>query len=146
MPVRQLDRMRDGYEIRPNQYVYIEPAVFESLAQYRYGETEAGGLIFGSYRGPHIHVTDVTLPQKADIRSRYFFNRKDRNHIKKANSIHRNSKGLITTIGEWHSHPETLPSPSRLDQSEWLRVANHRHPLRSLFLIIGYSGEWLGIS
>lgn len=145
MRIRQLKKIRDGYEIKSQQYVYIEPSVLETLAQHRNSLVESGGLIFGSYRGPHIHVTDITEPQQADIRARHFFNRKDRIHIKKANSVHRKSRGLITTIGEWHSHPETIPSPSSLDRSEWMKIVNHRYPLKSLFLIIGYSGEWLGI-
>ena len=48
-------------------------------------------------------------------------------------------------VGEWHSHPESDPTPSSLDLSEWRKVCTATDEAMA-FLILGTAALWFGIN
>jgi integrative and conjugative element protein (TIGR02256 family) len=58
----------------------------------------------------------------------------------------RDSGRTVTFVGEWHTHPEAVPSPSSLDRNTWRGIAR-KHKIGPLvFVIRGISGWWFGLS
>lgn len=111
--------------------------------QTRLGDLEAGGLLLGLRRGPHIEIVRITTPFQGDIRTRTSFHRRDLGHFKLADRLWKDSQQTVGYVGEWHTHPEPLPSPSSIDTSEWRRVI--RTDNRStIFLIVGTRSWFVG--
>jgi integrative and conjugative element protein (TIGR02256 family) len=106
---------------------------------------EAGGILLGSYRGPHVEIIGCTTPLPRDRRFWNLFDRKDPGHREEAVRCWQQSGKTVTFVGEWHTHPEATPSPSFVDRSTWRRIAR-RHKFGPLvFVIRGISGWWFGI-
>ncbi|MGL4234767.1 Mov34/MPN/PAD-1 family protein [Tabrizicola sp.] len=133
-------------EIAAQEFVLIEDAVMRTIAPYARppeNQREAGGILIGSYRGPHVEIVDCTVPLPADRRLRFLFDRKDRGHQAAALAAWRGNDERVTAVGEWHTHPEPFPTPSMLDRMTWSRqMKTASHPL--IFLIVGYEGFWCG--
>jgi integrative and conjugative element protein (TIGR02256 family) len=87
------------------------------------GRAEGGGILIGSYRGPHIEVTKFTTPAAKDIRQSYRFIKQDPKHQRAATRAWQSSRGKDTYIGEWHTHPLGEPRPSLIDKASWREVA-----------------------
>jgi len=106
---------------------------------------EAGGILIGSYRGPHVEIVSCTAPLKRDVRLKYSFDRRDAGHQKQALAAWRSSGGTLTFVGEWHTHPERFPTPSMIDRRTWAGIVSEsQHPC--IFLIQGISGLWCGMA
>lgn len=132
----------------PLAKVLVEADVRQRINAFRQlgkREVEAGGVLLGYRRGSHLHVTDSTLPQRQDKRSRTYFERCDSFHQAYALDRWRESGGQIDYLGEWHTHPELVPVPSCLDRLEWRKICAVRDEAMS-FLILGNGvTDWLGI-
>jgi len=81
-------------------------------------QNESGGIILGwvsNKNDNNIYVTKLSLPTNFDKSSRYAFERDK--HIAKIITDYEfyNSNGKIVYLGEWHTHPESNPSPSSVD-------------------------------
>ena len=129
--------------------ILIEADALTLLDQFRQcgiNTPEAGGILLGYRRDPHLHVVAATTPQPGDHRSRFHFHRADPKHQRVATNRWHASDMTVDYLGEWHTHPEEYPSPSVLDYSEWRKICARRsHPM--LFIILGWSGQmWLGVS
>jgi integrative and conjugative element protein (TIGR02256 family) len=107
---------------------------------------EAGGILIGSYRGPHIQIIACTEPLKRDRRARYLFDRRDAGHQRMAMQHWQRSGRTVTFVGEWHTHPERYPSPSALDRRTWQKVSGRNAAGNTVFIIRGYDGWWVGLS
>jgi integrative and conjugative element protein (TIGR02256 family) len=132
----------------PECLVLIEPHVVQTIFQHRQlreCDAEAGGILLGLRRGDHLHVTSLTCPSLRDKRSRFAFWRRRRHHQDEALKQWRASGGVVDYLGEWHTHPQTRPSPSGTDLREWRTLLRHyEDPL--LFLIAGtLDFVWAGI-
>jgi len=130
-----------------NGFILIEEAVLRKMDKYRQQSIrskEAGGIMLGFRRGPHLEIIDITLPFPLDIRKRAFFYRCDPLHDKYANKLWKKSENTIDYLGEWHTHPELVPIPSVLDKSEWKKVTASQKS-EMAFLILGINSIWLGI-
>lgn len=93
---------------------------------------ESGGVLLGSYRGPHIEVTNASTPGESDIRKTDEFTRQDYCHQQLADLLWLRSEGEITYVGEWHTHPTSDASPSVCDYKEWYS----RLPKATMVLLI----------
>ena len=84
---------------------------------------EAGGVILGRHilGGEDIVADLVTVPASEDRRSRHGFIRAREEHQAVIDSVWQESKRTCTYLGEWHTHPEHVPSPSGVDRSDWHR-------------------------
>ncbi len=108
---------------------------------------EAGGILLGYRRGVHLDVVAATVPAPQDVQSHWAFVRKDASHQQVAARWWEQSGGRVDYLGEWHTHPQTQPTPSSVDMREW-GLLERRNPRPLLFLIVGtqawfaqYQGE-----
>jgi integrative and conjugative element protein (TIGR02256 family) len=119
--------------------------IIEGFSLPAENDREAGGILIGSYRGPHVEILHCTTPLPADRRHWNMFDRSDPGHREEAMRRWQDSGRTMTFVGEWHTHPEPVPSPSFLDRSTWKRIAR-RHKIGPLvFVIRGTSGWWWSI-
>src|SRR5579862_3615404 len=103
---------------------------------------EAGGILLGFYRGPHVQIVHCTSPLPGDRRLWNFFDRSDPGHQGEALKHWRDSGRTMNYVGEWHTHPEAVPTPSFVDRRTWRKIAR-RHTIGPLvFAIRGTSGWW----
>jgi integrative and conjugative element protein (TIGR02256 family) len=119
--------------------------VFNKYKQDTKEKTEAGGILLGSRRGPHFEIVLATEPTKHDKRSRYHFERSPKVHNEIALEIWRRTNGHTTYLGEWHTHPQVIPSPSVLDISEWDLLTKKQNKPFSM-VIVGIEQLCVGIS
>lgn len=110
--------------------------VFKDHIQHGHAANEAGGLLLGEVRGQHLNVTAATVPTAHDKRMRYFFERAPVGHSSVAQTLWNNSGGTVRYLGEWHTHPQDVPSPSGTDRSEWRRMASERRDRRPFLAVI----------
>lgn len=101
---------------------------------------EAGGILLGCYRGPHVEVLQCTTPMRKDSRTRFGFVRRDPGHQRAADGAWRSSGGTINFVGEWHTHPEDHPRPSNIDRNTWAKLMRKRRHDALIFLIAGRVG------
>ncbi|MCW9050923.1 MAG: Mov34/MPN/PAD-1 family protein [Motiliproteus sp.] len=126
-------------------FLLIEPNIIETLYNFRQLDdraSEAGGIIVGEYREEHVRITELSAPGNLDVQKRSRFYRCSPHHQSYAFQCWRDSGGLKTWVGEWHTHPEDYPNPSNIDRSSWRKNL----PNRIMVLIIqGRVGRWYGI-
>ena len=111
-------------------------AVFEMFTHRRH-RREAGGILLGYRRGPHLEVIQATPPSIHDERRVASFVRAPRVHQGIATSAWSNSGGVIDHVGEWHTHSERYPTPSSLDKHEWAKLARRSPSGPMLGVIVG---------
>ena len=127
--------------------ILIETTVLNFItgyAQQSSCSTEAGGILLGHRKGSHLHVVCATEPSPADRRSRFRFQREIEPHQTIATQAWRQSGQTMEYLGEWHSHPESNPHPSRIDLTEWKKIISRANEC-FVFLIVGNANEhWIG--
>lgn len=116
-----------------------------SYSQESDAEPEAGGIFIGRYRGPHLEIVNVSEPLDADVRTRTSFHRLDPGHHDLAMRAWRRSGQTDTFVGEWHSHPISVPVPSLVDTQSWHWLTNATG-LNMFFLVLGFAGHWSGVT
>jgi len=111
----------DGGRLKIDIYAFQK---INKCLQTGQNDCEAGGVLLGRYiiDSNDIVVDDVTMPMKNDIRRRFFFLRRKRLHQKVVIKRWIESKGACNYLGEWHTHPEEIPTPSCIDIKEWKRL------------------------
>ncbi|MGR3636185.1 MAG: Mov34/MPN/PAD-1 family protein [Shimia sp.] len=77
------------------------------------------------------------------IESKSFF-RRDPSHQKIASKAWDGSEQKVDWVGEWHTHPETQPTPSAIDKRTWASQTRSRNSTMTYF-IVGTTGAWIGI-
>jgi integrative and conjugative element protein (TIGR02256 family) len=110
-----------------SRFVLVLSAVIEHFEARRLecaGSPESGGILIGSYRGPHLEVSGFTVPGPRDIREGYRFVKQDAVHQRAATAAWEVSGKKETYLGEWHTHPVGAPAPSGLDKSTWRDIAS----------------------
>jgi integrative and conjugative element protein (TIGR02256 family) len=113
----------------------------QSFAQRGPHDAEAGGVMVGRFieGGNDVVVDLVTPPLPGDRRSRCRFHRRAKPHQAVLNREWKTSGGVRTYLGEWHTHPESFPTPSSIDIRDWRRRVRrdsfHGDTLR--FVIVG---------
>lgn len=135
------------WHAREHGHVYVEEKVLNVVDSYRQvksSDKEAGGFLCGYYKGKDLHITELTTPKPKDIRGRYSFKRRDKGHVTDVTRWYKDSNGELNCLGEWHTHPERIPSPSSTDTSGWQLFNRNRNGQKSIFLIVGIDDLWLG--
>lgn len=113
--------------VRPNSGRFkLSRAVLEIMYQFIQNEhekPEAGGILLGRsiLDTNDIVIDQITTPMLGDFQSRFHFARSQRRHQCVIDQAWRTSNGTCTYLGEWHSHPEFVPSPSFVDRCDWQR-------------------------
>lgn len=97
-------------------------------------QREAGGQLFARFDGFRIIVEEATGPRRSDRRTRTSYVPSRLAEQREINS--RYERGLHY-IGDWHTHPEKIPSPSLIDmRSIDDCVAKSEHSLNGFILIV----------
>lgn len=120
-------------------FILVEYPVLETARSFlRPPEhlVEAGGILLGAYRGPHLDVTAATVPMPRDRRTPILFDRRDPGHAQAATSAWRESGGTTTYVGEWHSHISGDAQPSSIDLATWRDVLASNPAALYLFVIV----------
>lgn len=120
--------MKLVYRVTPRQrLIIVEHAVEQmvSFAQRRWWDAEAGGVLLGRHLlDSHDTVVDeVTAPQSSDRRSRFSFFR-SKGHEALAQLRWHQQAGTSAYLGLWHTHPESDPTPSQIDCSDWKQAVS----------------------
>ena len=103
---------------------------------------ESFGVLMGttSVDRREIWIEAVTAPMAHDRRSRFSFALRDLGHQRAVCEKFASSGGSEIYLGTWHTHPEPVPTPSRIDRKDWAAClrANLGRPLA--FVLVG-TGE-----
>jgi len=87
-------------------------AVMHRFKQTRLLDKEAGGQLFAQFSGPNVHILKATPPSLLDWRSRYGF--RPNRRLQRMQIAKYYARGLHF-VGDWHTHPESHPTPSSED-------------------------------
>ncbi|MDX2004485.1 MAG: Mov34/MPN/PAD-1 family protein [Meiothermus sp.] len=105
------------------------------LGQY---DLEACGVLLGRFLvvGERVVIDAVTEPLPTDRRTRTTFVRSSA-HQPLVEAAFRGSGGTQVYAGEWHTHPEALPTPSSQDLTAWReKLLDERVIVETLFFVI----------
>jgi integrative and conjugative element protein (TIGR02256 family) len=92
-----------------------------------------------------IVVDKITLPMPGDKATRFSFFRNRNSHQKIIDREWEASCFTCTYLGEWHTHPEPIPTPSFVDKNDWKRKMK-QDVFDSdflFFMIVGTAEIWL---
>src|SRR5687767_11009440 len=112
-----------------------------SYRQHAPSSCEAGGVLLGRLirNSCDAIVDEGTSPTPQDHRGRFFFRRAGPPTQRRITEAWFQSEGVVNYLGEWHTHPEDVPSPSSTDLKNWRKlVRTARFEQDSLiFVIVG---------
>lgn len=110
----------------------------EKYRQFKLNDTEAGGILIGRilFDSNDFIIDIVSEPMYSDIRKRSYFKRKSETHQAYFDAEWTVSDGRCFYLGEWHTHPERIPHPSKVDIKDWKRIMNLSFESDYLFFII----------
>ena len=128
-----------------DQELIFSPNAIEYMRMQRQSkiwQAEAGGQLFAKVTPCEIFVVEATGPRATDVRTRTTY-RPDRRAEQE--EIHDRFKRGLVYVGDWHTHPDKLPSPSARDAHSMVECfSKSRHNLRAFILVIVGSGsDWL---
>jgi integrative and conjugative element protein (TIGR02256 family) len=122
--------------------VILTKPVIETITLYRQlskKDKEAGGQLFAIFEDYNTIIIEATEPKMFDKRSRYSF--VPSRFIQKI-EIKSRHKVMKHFVGDWHSHPEPIPTPSDLDLNSMADCfRKSRHELLSFVMIITGTAE-----
>lgn len=128
--------------------IHFADLVLAHFARYRQTQLwhkEAGGQLFASINGADIVVCEATGPRSTDKRGRFFYEPDMASEQSEIEDMF--SRGLHY-VGDWHTHPERFPKPSRQDMTTMeSRVKLSRHHFAGfIFVIVGKSPSPEGLA
>ncbi len=130
--------------------IFFTEDVLSLLANYiqvEQGQHEAGGILLGQVKERDIYITRISFPSNRDRSSRYSFKRSKRNAQAIIDYEFYNSSKRTIYLGEWHTHPEELPTPSNVDR-KMIKDQFSKNLLNEPFLlqyIQGTKGFYIGL-
>lgn len=134
------------------QTLILTDAVVAHFARYRQltaTSREAGGQLFARIIGNNILVERATGPRPSDRRSVFFF---IPDRIAERREINGLFKAGLHYIGDWHTHPESQPQPSKTDTWSFRDMfRKSRHQLAGFVMVIvgtaaASAGLFVGVS
>jgi integrative and conjugative element protein (TIGR02256 family) len=111
-------------------------ATFDAHRQRRFYQREAGGQLFARVRDNDWEIASATGPRSRDRRGRFSF---WPHRPSEQEEIFQHHALGLDYVGDWHTHPEDVPTPSADDLSsiaEVVRRSTH-HLSGFLLLIVG---------
>lgn len=136
-----------SYRIDENTVIKFEDEVLLKFNNYCQGKemNESGGILLGKIKSDFSEyiITDISEPCEKDKCGRCYFLRNKENAQNIINHYWKTSGGEIMYLGEWHTHPETYPSPSFVDKSLIKKCSNEIENLQPyiFMVIVGDSGS-----
>ena len=111
-------------------------AVFWKHRQRFFWQPESGGILLGRRRGKHLEVLLATEPSSHDKRSTFSFGREAVGHAEVAQQTWLRGERQVDYLGEWHTHPQTVPIPSGIDRAEWCKLVLQRREKTTLLTVV----------
>lgn len=86
--------------------------------QFEIFQPESGGILIGYHdrKNNVLNILDATIPDIFDVRKRKRIILKSKNHNEIVKSF---VKEGYYYVGNWHTHPQSIPTPSVIDWEEW---------------------------
>ena len=113
--------------------------IWHGYRQTAASAAESFGVLMGmtSVDRREIRIEGVTTPMAHDRGSRFSFALRDLGHQRAVCEKFASSGGSGIYLGTWHTHPEPVPTPSRIDRKDWAAClrANLGRPLA--FVLVG---------
>ncbi|MFI1773379.1 Mov34/MPN/PAD-1 family protein [Thalassobellus citreus] len=128
--------------------IIIEGNVLELFETFKQTgrKHERGGILLGEVSKAEIRIKKASIPTMFDSGSRFRFNRHKKSAQLFTDYEFYNSQGTIIYLGEWHTHPESIPSPSNID-IKMIATQFKKNKINESFLlmiIVGIKGIYLG--
>ncbi|MBT41019.1 MAG: hypothetical protein CMF12_00690 [Idiomarina sp.] len=135
-----IECMSDDYK----KTVFVYETVLDdwrSVRQNRREKTEAFGVLIGAQNqdASQFWVEACTKPLGKDFSTRTSFILKDPHHQQCVDRHFKESEGSLGYLGTWHSHPESIPSPSHVDLKDWHSCCERNPDRKLIFVIVGTS-------
>lgn len=110
-------------------------------------DPESGGVLTGVILDGEIQVKNCSVPTKHDKRSRYNFVRSAKSAQAFINKRFASSGGTEVYLGEWHTHPEDHPMPSRIDIIDFKKTIqiSKINSETTLMIIVGKKDFYIGV-
>jgi len=121
--------------------------VIESYIQDTKDKHESGGILLGQVKERNIYILNASTPNKFDKAGRYYFERNMEIAQIIVNYEFMNSNQKTIYLGEWHTHPVKIPSPSVKDRIMIKNQYNKNILNESYVLLIiqGLKGIYVGL-
>lgn len=122
-------------------------SVFKKYIQNDLKKPEAGGIITGKVYKKLVEILNSSEPTVLDERSRFNFKRSFKSAQIYINEKFIESKGEEIYLGEWHTHPEDVPTPSQTDIKDFNKTIT-KNKLNSdihFMIIVGRIAIYVGI-
>lgn len=121
--------------------------IIEKFKQNSKKAKESGGILLAQVKEKNVYIIKVTTPNRFDKATRYSFHC-DKDAAQLIIDYEFINSGQKTIyIGEWHTHPENYPNPSRVDKN--MIVGQYfKNKLNESFLILiiqGLKGIYVAI-
>lgn len=114
-------------------------SIIQSYKQTKKGDNESGGILLGQVNDKVIYINKVSTPNKFDRGERYSFeSNKDAAQVIIDFEFYNSDKKTIY-LGEWHTHPESVPTPSSIDIN-MIKKQFKKNKLNEPFLILLIQG------
>jgi integrative and conjugative element protein (TIGR02256 family) len=113
--------------------------IFEKYKQNSKWSNESGGILLGQVTKEGVYILKASTPNKFDKGSRYSFecNKDGAQIIMDYEFINSNKKTIY--IGEWHTHPEPIPTPSGTDIN-MIQTQYKKNKINEPFLLLIIQG------
>lgn len=129
--------------------VLITDNVIETLVKFiqnNLKDKEAGGILTGKIFSDRIEITSCSTPSNLDTQKRFNFVRSYKSAQKFIDKVFQHSKGKEIYLGEWHTHPEHIPTPSNTDLQSFKQTITKNKLNSSIhfMIIVGIKQIYIG--
>lgn len=136
--MRSIHRGVIRFEVpRSGHVIAFRPEVTAHLAakrQMHIWQREAGGQLFATFEGGDTVIRLATGPRALDRRTRYGF---VPDRMTERREIREQHAAGLHFVGDWHTHPQTLPVPSPRDLASMTEcVRRSEHALAGFLLVV----------
>lgn len=117
--------------------IILTASALATMRQYQqidHNDKESGGQLFAIFEGTDTVIIEATRPKLLDRRTRYKFMP---NRWLQQKEIQDRYKRGLHFVGDWHTHPESIPHPSIEDIvsiTECFKLSHHE--LRAFAIVV----------
>ena len=108
-----------------NQLLLVDNHLLDIIQQHlkEHYPKEFGGIFVGSESPEGAIISQILVPDRYR-NGKTVFVREPKDLNERLKLIHKETKGRIVYLGEWHSHPNASPVPSATDRKAMIDISN----------------------